>query len=842
MTETAYILQHFDEAFSRYRSLRIVLHGTRNYAREIAARYGGTYSFVGCMTFDETEASSFCGLPLLAPEDLRAYGTDMIILTERVRHAERAFQSLRDLCEREHILLFNMYGLDETAVHREYDPFPPKRLAELRLSIDSADVVFFELMGGFFTEPDALEVYPLSRALFSYARSRDKTILFSLRRTFPEERQLQALAAQQLFPAEELERHVIRRHGEDLSFRAVAETYAGKCILYFCSGLVNEFILPRCYGIHTIHINTTGGFNWELSLREMAAAPGMFSAPSGADPYTSLLEEASACDIVSFDIFDTLLVRKTLSPEDVFALTGRKAVQRGLLRDADAFAEARRAVQRSLPYGDIHALYDALRQLLSLTEEQAGQLLQLETETELGILTPRRSVCRLLRALRERGKHIVLISDMYYPEQDLRKILEHFGITQFEKLLVSCDHGCFKQNGLFSRIWSAFGHGRSIFHIGDDPQSDGAAAAAYGIDARLLPSARKMAESAGWKLALSCAQRLEERCLAGLLTAAVFNDPFENCLYRELSPEKKQIRYAQSACTAVLTGYLVWLAGRLRTAGVRNVLFAARDGLLLADIYEELRSRSGTALPEGKYLHTSRHASFLLCADRVDMTPALETIFHRQTPGDIFRHVYGIPLTDRDGTELSLSALVRLHEADIRTAAAEQRAAFRRYLAEQQIDPDARHAFVDLVSSGKTQYFLTAGAGLQLEGLYVAIPLNRDETRENITAFMKDDPLGCFQHCYMEMEQVMSSSDPSVDSYAPDGTPVFSRETRSEKEIRDILRMQEEIRILVKDFLSLFYFDDCRISPQFADELYAADGVHGIFRDAFDDWGKAPVT
>ena len=43
MTETEYVISNFRERFRMFREKRIVLHGSRDYAREIIRHFGGEF-------------------------------------------------------------------------------------------------------------------------------------------------------------------------------------------------------------------------------------------------------------------------------------------------------------------------------------------------------------------------------------------------------------------------------------------------------------------------------------------------------------------------------------------------------------------------------------------------------------------------------------------------------------------------------------------------------------------------------------------------------------------------------------------------------------------------------
>ena len=254
MTELEYVIGRFDEKFHGFCGKRILLHGSREYAEGILKAFDPLYGFLGVMTFDPV-GDSFCGKPVFGSDRLTELKPDLIILTERVRYAEAAFESLACLCENDGIALYDMYGLDELALHRDLEACRNHSLAGWQELVAPYDVVAFELMDTFLTLSLLKGQAVVREFLKQLARDLlacGTPVFFSLRRSYPEQKQIEYLWNTGLFSSREaMEACLIRRKGEDLSFRALRERYPRAKILYIGMGLVYECILPRCYDIDT---------------------------------------------------------------------------------------------------------------------------------------------------------------------------------------------------------------------------------------------------------------------------------------------------------------------------------------------------------------------------------------------------------------------------------------------------------------------------------------------------------------------------------------------------------------------------------------------------------------
>jgi len=216
---------------------------------------------------------------------------------------------------------------------------------------------------------------------------------------------------------------------------------------------------------------------------------------------------AQSCDTVSFDIFDTLFIRRVHDPDMLKVPVARyiaaRAEQQGLeewswqkiqkLRDT---FEAEQRRQTGQEFEDHEACYPVyMRQVLAAIfgDAQADSLLLDVTEYELSVensmLVPRQEMVDWLRCLHEQGKKIFLISDIYLPAAHLRKLVEYGGFAEcVTDIFSSADSFLAKASGKgFVLIQERYGLDVNTWlHIGDNPVSDGYRPSQAGIKALVL--------------------------------------------------------------------------------------------------------------------------------------------------------------------------------------------------------------------------------------------------------------------------------------------------------------------------------------------------------------------
>ena len=831
----------FDERFSGFAGRRILLHGSRAYAEAILDRFDDRYHFLGVMTRDEA-GETFRGKPVYPESALAELKPDLVILTERVKYAEAVYEAIAETCRAEGIALFDMYGIDEPAMHRSLESCRNHTLSGWQEIAAPYDVVAFELMDTFLSL-SMLRGKPCVRgAMKELARSlieRGVPLCFSLRRSYPEQEQIRYLWETGLFPTREaMEACLIRRSGEDLSFRSLRERYPDAKILYIGMGLVYECILPRYYGIDTYRMLPHIDSLFPRRPQDPGAeAPNAWSR----ERLDRMLRE---CDAVSFDIFDTLLVRMTLLPSDVFGLVEARARREGI--PAPDFAGRRAAAQGELPLADIGAIYRRIGQVTGWPQETLDALLALETETERSVLLPREPMVGVLREAVRLGKRVVVTSDMYLPARILERILDEKGIRGYEAVFVSCEEGCRKADGLFGRVREYLGT-ENVLHIGDDPDADLLPAQAAGFRGFYVPSALRTALDCGWERSVDCAGSLTERCLVGQSVALSFMDPFIPHAIGNMQTDARLRRYAFGAVAPMVAGYLTWLAAELRDTGTDRVLFLARDGWLPMEGYELLRKRfPGSSLPEPVYCYLNRRAAFLgVCGTY------LETFLfdakarsNGLSPDRVLSHYFDLDAEEilpwKDG-EQTPDRYMRKHAAAVRARQRQAREGLARYARSLGLRQGERYAVVDFVAMGSTQAFLERILPLTLTGYYFAQPRYENEGSGCAIRYYLRGENDFFVRNYMETEHFMTSPEPSVDHIAEDGTPVLAEELRSDEDLRQIRVVAEAVRTYLRTFFGLFYEPGETVSPGLTEELYAADGYHWVLREAYDDWGKQPL-
>lgn len=471
--------------------------------------------------------------------------------------------------------------------------------------------------------------------------------------------------------------------------------------------------------------------------------------------YDALLREIDCHDVISFDIFDTLLIRKVYEPHDVFSLLDREY---GAAYPFVFSVERKRAenmlLERMEP--NIYQIYEQMKKNHPvLSDQNCEKMLHTELKKEMQVLVPRKKMRECLQYCADHGKRVFLVSDMYLPEAVLSEMLADYGIAGYEKLFVSCDRGISKRNGLFRLVKNYVNEAETCLHIGDHPEADGKAAEKEGFDSFLIHSPVKMMELSTYAPLLSWLGGIESRLMLGLLASRLFSDPFS--LYH--SEGKPDIEESQSfgylLIAPLVISFLIWMMERVCNAGQAVILFSARDGWLMRKVYRQLAERFQIKhMPRDEYLLISRKAVI-----------GLET---RQ----------------------------------------DRKADYLAYLADLKLEAYDKIYFFDFMSKGTCQYYLEQLLHRSFLGLYFQKSDSPDKEKGqlNVESYFKE-------HCAQEtdrsifalcdfLECIFTSFDPSFLEFRG-RTAVYEEERRTAGQLACIKGIHEGIQKYAEQFAEI---------------------------------------
>jgi len=206
--------------------------------------------------------------------------------------------------------------------------------------------------------------------------------------------------------------------------------------------------------------------------------------------YRILIEICKRYDVISFDVFDTLLKRDVMSPTDVFKLIeidyDQKNGGHSYFAKKRITAEYNLRKARNLREVTLDEIYEEI----DLSPKQSYIFKRRELEFEKELLHTNLLMKKVFDYCLQQKKSIYLISDMYLPISFLKKVLQHEGYTGYKRCYLSCDCGKTKRTGeLFRFFLRQEGiEPKSVLHIGDSFYADVLGAKRAGIRSYKIPT------------------------------------------------------------------------------------------------------------------------------------------------------------------------------------------------------------------------------------------------------------------------------------------------------------------------------------------------------------------
>lgn len=534
-----------------------------------------------------------------------------------------------------------------------------------------------------------------------------------------------------------------------------------------------------------------------------------------------LVEIISEKDVISFDLFDTLIMRRTMFSTDVLELVDYELRERGVR--IPQFQEKRLFCEKKLSeYAapTLTEIYTYMKTIYKIADMNPGKTAELEWEIDCKLIVPRKDVCNLILVAERLGKKVYIVSDSYYTRQQLIKMLNHCGVKNYSDLLVSCEYHTGKTQNLFEKLKEKAGS-QSCVHIGDDEIADIESAQKNGIDACYLHSGIDLLEASGYMGMWDKIETLSDRIRVGMFTAKIFNSPFQ------FESNEKRICVDNAYDTGylffapVISDFTVWLQEKIYEYGLQNVLFCSRDGYLIKKLYDELTDHVSSV-----YFLTSREAALRAGIENMDDIMYVEQMKFSGSLQKQLEERFGV-FVDWEDT-VSHNSLLN-YSKTLLDKAAKCREGYKKYINRLNIQ-EGGIAFFDFVAKGTTQMYMERFLENRLKGLYF-LRLEDEYIKEkglDVEAFYKADERNrsaIFEDYYI-LETVLTAPEPSVKEIDTEGVPVYAEETRTDENINCFLTVQEGIQEYFKTYLELCPESLREINKELDERMLSL--IHGI--------------
>lgn len=293
-------------------------------------------------------------------------------------------------------------------------------------------------------------------------------------------------------------------------------------------------------------------------------------------------------NIISFDIFDTLLKRNVLYPYDVFTLV-ELAYSRRYAHPVCSFREKRIQAEsaRRRKSNQEEVTLDEIYEELPYDVQTIQALKDIELEIESAVLTVNSEVKEIYDYAILQHKSVVIISDIYLPYQFIKERLEEHGYIHYDELLISSELKKTKNKGSIFRflLKKLEVNPKDILHIGDNWKTDFFRPLQYKIHSLHIPN--RFNKCLYQRVPQS--HNITQNILYSFINNNAGTEHFMQIGYETLGP--------------VLLAFCHWLKKYKEALKLEKLVFLSRDGQIIHQAYMSL-------FPEDNvdYIYVSRRS------------------------------------------------------------------------------------------------------------------------------------------------------------------------------------------------------------------------------------------
>lgn len=367
---------------------------------------------------------------------------------------------------------------------------------------------------------------------------------------------------------------------------------------------------------------------------------------------------------VSFDIFDTVVSRPLYTPTDLFVFLDkeyRKEIESGIdFSKIRIFAEKevrkkQFAKDSTIEEITLDEIYDYIFDIYNIPKLLLNKLKEKEQELEIRFSNKRKTFFEVYSLALALNKKVIFTSDMYLPENTIRKILEKNDYFEYQKLYLSSTLKKMKATGsLYKYVLNDIKiNPEEMIHIGDNYNSDYAIpqkmkincfhvqkAIDVMVDRTITNELSQMLTNSlpFWYDTIQSTEFLGVRTMLAVVANEYFDNPFRP-FNRESDFNGDPSLIGYYALGMYMFSVTNWLL-KSTDGKFDKISFMARDGYLVMEVYKVLKKMFDSA-PQEEYMYVSRKALIpVMISKKLDLYK-LSDIFNleKHSPQSVIKYL-----------------------------------------------------------------------------------------------------------------------------------------------------------------------------------------------------------
>lgn len=289
-----------------------------------------------------------------------------------------------------------------------------------------------------------------------------------------------------------------------------------------------------------------------------------------------MVNQLKTYDVISFDIFDTLILRTFDNPTLIFQYIGYEL---NYLNFEEIRIEAE-IKARNLMYQSEKTNEVSLEDIYHILEHDVGidsKLgIELEKKYELMFTVSNPYFKEIYNQLIELDKHIIATSDMYLDLDTIKAILLQAGYDQVKQIYLSSELKISKSDGkMYEYLNQKYRKNKTLIHVGDNYHSDYKQAKSQNVDAIHYNNVNQLGE------------KYRAKDMSRIIGSA-YRGIINNQLYNGLHSYSKEYEYGFIYGGLLVLGYCNYIQSQVNSSKIDRILFLSRDGDIISQAYNML--------------------------------------------------------------------------------------------------------------------------------------------------------------------------------------------------------------------------------------------------------------
>ena len=537
-------------------------------------------------------------------------------------------------------------------------------------------------------------------------------------------------------------------------------------------------------------------------------------------------------EVISFDLFETILDRKVSRPSDIYHIVSTHLNEKN-------YISHRENIEKKLLHKTKfkYSYNDIIKEFLCLknyNKVKIQGIIDKEKEIELKLLFVRSEILDLVKFAKNKGKKVILVSDTHHDKFYIKKILDKFKINFFDKIYLSSEIGMSKFD---KDIYYFLNHKykNDLIHIGDNYVSDYINAKKQNIPSILIPNLNYIILNSRFSKIFGFNQDLFCKIFIGLIKYRI-----SISMCKEIKGNKKYLFNDHNDFGYIFFGLLnfliiIFISEISYAKKINKILLFSREGYYVKKGMEKFKKYFN--FPSFEYFYTSRKISIL--SSLKEFKDISNSFLRHRYEGniiDLLRTRFEIKekninsrnnfFIDTRNDKIKLNKILKKYEVEILSSALKTRERYLVYI-DQMLNNEKNIAMFDQGFFGTTQSMIEKIMNRKFYGIFLSY-YKKDKKRFGLFDYQNSN----FRDLQVFFESLYTSLKGSVKNINSKHSFVFNKKDQSQRVSASRDKVFDGIFSFITDFNHIYSIKHNSVKLKINKEIInLADTLFGLFKE-----------